>query len=218
MGERTTDSSMEEHRAALLDRALHGDQQALAELFEEHRNRLKRMITLRMDARLRARLDASDVVQEAYVQLARRIADYGKRNELPFFLWLRLIAGDQLAQLHRMHLGTAKRDAGRELAQGRTEMPQVSTFCLAEHLAGQYTSVDRNLLRAEAEQRLRIALDSLDASDREILAMRNFEELSTEEIGLSLGLTRSGVLKRYTRAVRRLREAFVRLTDTGRPS
>src|ERR1700728_4236109 len=96
----------------LLDRLHSGDRQAAADLLPRYRERLRRMIELRMDARLHRRLDASDVVQDALLDIASRLDDYLKDPKLPFFLWMRLVAGDRLMRLHRQHLGSKMRDIG----------------------------------------------------------------------------------------------------------
>jgi RNA polymerase sigma-70 factor (ECF subfamily) len=192
----------------LVDTARRGDEQALAVLFERYRARLTKLILVRMDARVQARIDVSDVLQDAFVEAARKLPEYGKEAKIPFFLWLRMIAGERLIQLHRMHLGAAKRDAQRQVSLHGGLMPEASSMFLASQLAGQFTSADRNLIRAEIQQKLQDALDRMDPGDREVIAMRHFEELTTDEIAIVLQLTRSGVLKRYTRAIRRLRAAI----------
>lgn len=134
----TADSNDERH---LVQQAIDGDQDALAELFQRHRTRLKRMVRLRMDRRLRGRVDAADVLQEAFFDLARRIGDYDLNSDVPFFVWLRLVALQRLAQIHRRHLGTAKRDANMEVSLYRKAWPQASTEFLASQLLGKFTSV-----------------------------------------------------------------------------
>src|SRR5690606_30096815 len=100
----------------LLQRALCGDEAALADLFERHRGRLRQMVLLRLDARVQGRVDASDVLQDAFIELARRLPDYAKDRKVPFYLWLRMVTGDRLAHLHRAHLGAAMRNAHREVS------------------------------------------------------------------------------------------------------
>lgn len=185
----------------LIQKARSGDESALAQLFDMYRERLRRMVALRQDARVRARFDASDVVQEVFVDVARRLPTFDQDSDLQFYLWLRTLAGERLIQLHRMHLGAEKRAVQREVAP---VIPEASTFFLASQLAGNFTSVDRGLIRNELQQKIQELLNAMDERDREVLALRHFEELSTEEIAAVLGLTRSGVLKRHTRALRRL--------------
>src|SRR5687767_6289932 len=128
------DKRMSEHTLdlpALLERAAGQDPGALGELFELHRDRLRRLVRLRMDHRLQGRLDPSDVLQEAFLEYARSVPDYAKKPEAPFYLWLRCITGRKLHALHRRHLGTRMRDAGREVPLHRQALPEASSVCLA---------------------------------------------------------------------------------------
>src|SRR5437764_4495631 len=99
----------------LLRRAAGGDEAACAELFSRYRDRLKRMVHLRLSRRLQGRVDDSDVVQESFLDIARNLPEYVKDPKLPFFLWLRHLTGLKLAEVHRRHLGTQLRDADREV-------------------------------------------------------------------------------------------------------
>src|SRR5215831_7773168 len=107
----------------LLLRAAAGDTVALAALFARHRERLRRMVRLRLDRRLQGRIDPSDVLQEAYLDLAKRAPDYFAKPDIPFFLWLRLLTGQRLLEIHRRHLGTQLRDAGQEVSLHRGALP-----------------------------------------------------------------------------------------------
>ncbi len=192
----------------LIQRALAGEEAALAELFDAHRRRLERMVNLRMDRRLHARVDASDVLQEAYIDLAQQLPDYAEQQKFPFFLWLRLVTGQRLAQFHRKHLGAAMRNADLEVSLYRKAMPQMSTFFLASRLIGQFTSVSQKAMRAEMQVKLQEVLNAMDPNDREVLALRHFEELTNEEIAQVLEITKSTASKRYIRALRRLKETL----------
>ena len=119
-----------------------------------------------------------------------------------------MITGSRLKQIHRRHLGTDKRDAQLEISLVQQAVPLASSVFLANQLAGQFTSVDRNLRKEDAVGKLEEILNDMDQSDREIIAMRHFEELTTEEIAAELDMTRSGVLKRYGRAIRRLTDVM----------
>lgn len=197
----------------LIRKALAGSDQALAELFDQNRKRLSRLLTLRMDPRIRARVSSSDVLQETFIELARRLPKYSQDAKIPFFIWLRTIAGNCLARAHRTHLGAEMRDAARDVSLAGAQVPGVSTILLASHIAGQFTSVDRDMLRAELQLKLQETLNGMSAEDREILALRHFEELTTDECSHVLKMTRSGVLKRHTRALRRLRDSIADQTD-----
>lgn len=189
----------------LLQRAAAGDQDALAEAFGLFRARLKRMVQLRMDRRLQGRVDASDVLQEAYLDLARRAAEFLTRPALPFFLWLRLLTGQRLLAIHRQHLGTKMRDIGHEVALHHGAMPQATSASLAAQLLGRLSSPSKAAMRAEMQLRLQEALNSMDAIDREVLVLRHFEELSNDETAEVLGLQKAAASNRYVRALKRLR-------------
>lgn len=190
----------------LLRRAREGDADALAALFEHYRERLRRMVRLRLDRRLSGRVDSSDVLQEAYLEASRRLADYARNPALPFFLWLRLVTGQKLTDFHRAHLGTKMRDAGQEVSLYRGALPQASSVSLAEQLLGRLTSASQAAIRAEHKLLVQQALNSMDAIDREVLTLRHFEQLSNEETALVLGLKKSAASNRYIRALRRLKE------------
>jgi RNA polymerase sigma-70 factor (ECF subfamily) len=190
----------------LLERAFGGDCGALAELFERHRGRLEQMVRLRLDRRLQGRLDPSDVLQEAYLDVARRFREYAADPTLPFFLWLRLLTGQRLVDLHRQHLGTKMRDAGLEVSLYRGDFPRASSASLAELLLGRLTSASRAAIRAETQHRVQEALNAMDDVDREVLVLRHFEMLSNDETAQVLGLKPSAASNRHMRALKRLRE------------
>ena len=191
----------------LLQRALAGDESALAALFDGYRERLRRMIRLRLDRRLSGRVDASDVLQEAYLDVRKRIAEYARDPAaMPFPLWLRLIAGQRLTDVHRYHLGAQMRDAGQEVSLHRGPFPQASSISLAAHLLGQMTSASKAAIRAEHRLIVQEALNGMDPIDREVLALRHFEHLSNDETAQVLGLSKSAASNRYVRALKRLKE------------
>jgi RNA polymerase sigma-70 factor, ECF subfamily len=198
-----TNNSAETTR--LLEQACTGDQEALNALLARHRPRLRRMVDLRLDRRLQARIDASDVIQEAYVEVVTRLNEYLNQPSYPLLLWLRLIVGERLLKLHRHHLGTQMRDAGLEVSIYRGALPEASSAALAAQLLGQHTSPTQAAVRAERMIRLQEALNTLDAMDREVLSLRHFEELSLAETALSLGIEESAAAKRYIRALKRLK-------------
>lgn len=190
----------------LLARASQGDKDALGTLFERHRERLRRMVVLRMDSRLRGRLDASDVLQEAFVEFSRTSAEYARNPQVPLFVWLRHLTGRKLQALYRRHLGTKVRDAGREISLPQGPWPQASSQSLAEHLLGHFTSPSEGAARAELRDRVQEALQSMDPIDREIVALRHFEQLSNLETAQILDLSESAASNRFVRAVKRLKK------------
>jgi RNA polymerase sigma-70 factor (ECF subfamily) len=189
----------------LLEQARAGDPQALNDIFTRHRARLHRMVELRLDRRLQARIDASDVIQEAYVDAVGRLDEYLRDPRYPLFLWLRLIVGERLLKLHRHHLGTQMRDAGLEVSIYRGALPAASSAALAAQLLGKHTSPTQAAVRAERMLRLQDALNTLDPMDREVLSLRHFEEMTLSETALSLGIEESAAAKRYIRALKRLK-------------
>jgi RNA polymerase sigma-70 factor (ECF subfamily) len=195
----------------LIRRAATGDKDAWGTLLAEHRDRLRRTVALRLDHRLQGRIDASDVIQEAYIDASQCLADYIENPVLPFFLWLRFLTGIRLAKLHRYHLGTKMRDAGREISLHRGTMPETSSAALAAQLLGRENRPSEVAMRAEMKVRLQEALNRMEALDREVLALRHFEQLSNAEAAQVLGIKEAAAGKRYIRALERLRDILVHL-------
>ncbi len=193
-----------------LRRGVAGDREALAEVWEMYRERLRKLIRLRMDRRLQGRIDPSDVLQEAFVDFATRAAEYVDDPSMPFYLWLRFLTGQRLQLLHRHHLGAQMRDAGREVSLHRGAMPQATSISLAAQLLGRFTSVTRAVQRAEMQVILQDAINSLDPLDREILALRHFEELSNAETAEVLQIKPTTASTRHIRALKRLRESLLK--------
>jgi RNA polymerase sigma-70 factor (ECF subfamily) len=179
------DPSLTDH---LLRRAAAGDEESWGALLTRHGERLRRMIALRMDPRLHGRIDPEDVVQEAYLEAWQHLAEYLRQPPVPFFLWLRGIAGNKLRELHRHHLGAQMRDAGREVSLYRGGLPEATSAALAAQLLGHLTRPSEAAVRAEVKIRLQEALNSMDALDREVLALRHFEQLSPAETAQVLGI------------------------------
>lgn len=187
---------------ALIARLRAGDTAALAELFDQHREKLRRMVVLRLDRRLGGRVSTSDVLQEAYIDALKRIDHYFEKPDQPFFGWLRLVVGQRIADVHREHLAQ-KRNAGREVPihAGATD-----SACLAACLLGNLSSPSAAANRNEVYERLEKALEQMDPIDREVLALRHFEELSNAETASLLGIQNAAASKRYVRALARLKE------------
>jgi RNA polymerase sigma-70 factor (ECF subfamily) len=204
-------ASETDHSGELLRRAGAGDRQALAELFAHYRERLWRMVHLRLDRRLQGRLDPSDVLQEAYLVFAGRFAEYARAPAMPFFLWLRSLTGQKLMDLHRHHLGAQKRDAGQEVSLYRGALPQASSVSLAARLLGKLTAPSQAAIRAEVQLRIQEAVNSMDPIDREVLALRDFEMLSNEETAAILGIRKSAASKRHLQALKRLKDLLAGL-------
>jgi RNA polymerase sigma-70 factor (ECF subfamily) len=203
-----SDSSEETN---LLHRAARGDEAALRNLFSRYHDRLKRMVHLRLSRRLQGRIDDSDVLQEAYVDVSKKLGDYAQKPVLPFFLWLRYMTGLKLAEVHRRHLGAQMRDADREVTLHRGGLPEADSVSLAAQLLGKLTSPSRAAIKAETRLYVQEALNSMDPIDREVLALKHFEQLSTSEIAEVLGMSKAGAGSRYLRAIKRLREILERI-------
>jgi RNA polymerase sigma-70 factor (ECF subfamily) len=204
--------------ADLVQRAHGGDCAALAELFQRHRGRLEQMVRLRLDRRLQGRLNPADVVQEAYLDVARRFPEYVANPALPFYVWLRLLTGQRLVDLHRRHLGAKMRNAGLEVSLYRGDFPRASSASLAELLLGRLTTASRAAIRAETQLRVQEALNAMDPLDREVLVLRHFEMLSNEETAQVLGLKPSAASNRHLRALKRLKDILAQVPDPSESS
>ncbi len=181
------------------------------EFFSACRARLKKMVRLRLDRRLQGRLDASDVLQDVYLDVQKKAADLAAKPDLPAYVWLRLVTAQRLAILHRHHLGTRMRDASQEVSLCHAGSPAATAESLANLLLGRFTSPSAAAIRAERQQRLQEALNSMDPIDREVLALRHFEELSNGETAAVLSLTKTAASNRYLRALKRLKEILATL-------
>jgi RNA polymerase sigma-70 factor, ECF subfamily len=202
-GQTMIENSSETDR--LLQAMARGDSEKWGTLLERHRERLRRMVALRLDRRLQGRIDASDVIQEAYLEASTRMDEYVKQPTMPFFLWLRFLTSQKLLELHRHHLGAQVRDAGREVCLYQGALPETSSAALAAQLLGHLTQPSQAAIRAEMKIRLQDALNSMDALDREVLALRHFEQLSNAETAQTLEIRESAASKRYIRALKKLR-------------
>src|SRR5450432_590586 len=189
----------------LLRRAASGEEGPLRELFTRHRDRLKRMVHLRLSRRLQGRVDDSDVVQEALLSISGHLHEYAADPKLPFYLWVRHMTGLKLAEVHRRHLGTQLRDADREVSLHRGGLPEADSVSLAAQLLGKLTTPSQAAIKAETRIYVQEALNSMDPIDREVLALKHFEQLTTAEIAEVLGLSKAGAGSRYLRAIKRLR-------------
>ena len=192
-----------------------GETAALAEFWERHRKRLRQMVRLRLDRRLQGRVDPSDVLQEAYIDLAERLPEYARDRAFTPYLWLRLVTGQRLVEVHRRHLGTAMRDAGREVSLYRGALPQASSVSLAAQLLGRFTTASQAAVRAERKLQLQAVLNGMDPMDREILALRHFEDLTNGEASEVLGLSKTAANNRYIRALGRLAQLAGELTGVS---
>ena len=195
-----------------------GDESALAELFARHRERLRRMVGLRLDRRLQGRVDASDVLQEAYLDIARKAPAYFAAPSMPIFLWMRSLTAQRLLSVHRHHFGARKRDPRHEVVLQVGAMPPATSASLAALLLGRLTSPSQALARRELQVRVQDAVNALDPTDREVLALRHFEELSNAETAEVLGIGPTAASNRYVRALKRLKDVLSGLPGLLDPS
>ncbi len=179
------------------------------------RARLLRMVDFRMDERLRQRLDASDVVQEACAEAVERLPEWIAAEQMPLHLWLRLLAVQKLRQLRRFHVDTKRRDAGREVPLEEEATASTSERLVDAIVESGVLSPSGVAVRAEARARLHAALDTMKPEDREVLALRHFEQLDNVDVAQILRITESGASQRYLRAARRLREILRDVSGTA---
>jgi RNA polymerase sigma-70 factor (ECF subfamily) len=187
----------------LIARAGGGDSSARDQLLLRHRDRLCRMVAVHLDRRLAARVDPSDVVQEALLDAARKLPAYLRQRPLPFYPWLRRLAWEHLVRLHQRHLHASKRSALREEQRG-LGLSDESALALAQRLVAPGTSPSNRLVREELRGRVRAALAQLPEGDREVLVMCYLEQMSMGEIAAVLGVNEGAVKMRHTRALKRL--------------
>lgn len=189
--------------AELLDRLRAGDPDAIGALFELHRDRLRRMLAVRLDRRVAHRASPDDVLQEAFLDAAARVGEYVADPAVPFYVLLRFLTVQRMLLTQRVHLGAKARDVRQEAASpGAFASPD----SMADQFVGRLTSPSRAAMRQELGDRLRAALDAMDPLDREVLALRHFEELGNAETAAVLGITKDAASKRHVRALKRLKE------------
>ncbi|MBW3540205.1 MAG: sigma-70 family RNA polymerase sigma factor [Planctomycetes bacterium] len=204
MGRTDTDSS---ETRRLLDRVRSGDTASFERLFEKHRPALRRMVEARLDRRLGARVDPSDVIQDAHLEAFRRLDDYLARRPMPFALWLRKTAYERILNLQRDHVEAARRSIRREV-----RLPDRSSLQLANRLFAAGPSPSRQFADRELAAQMRAALAELSPDDREILLLRYLDDLSNHEAACLLGISPGTASKRHGRALLRLHRV---LTERG---
>lgn len=186
----------------------------LGSLLEGFRPRLERMVALRLDQRLCRRIEVGDVLQEGFVEVTRRLEEYRSAPSMSFYLWVRLVTGQKLLEIHRRHLGTERRGRTREIS---TPFPAASSVSMAEALLDPASSPSEMAAHEEEQRHLQAALEKLDETDREVLVLRYFELLTNEEAAQVLGLTPSGAKKRHSRALTHLKHTLGHLESLWRP-
>jgi RNA polymerase sigma-70 factor (ECF subfamily) len=193
----------------LLARLRTGGDQALADAMAEHAARLRQIVELRVDPRLSGRLDAGDVLQEAFLEARKRLARFLAEPSVPVFVWLRGVVLDTLIDFHRRHLGAKMRDAAQEVSLHDPAAPQASSVALAAYLAGSLTSPSQAAIREETARHIETALADMDEIDREVLILRHFEQLTNDEVAVVVGVKKAAASRRYMRALTRFRSVLL---------
>jgi RNA polymerase sigma-70 factor (ECF subfamily) len=203
-----------EHTAELLERLRAGERAAVGDLFELHRERLWRMLFIRLDRRVARRVSADDVLQEAFFDISNRIDEYLEQSAVPFYVWLRFLTLQRLRMIQRAHLGARMRSVSQEVSLAGDGVALASSDSIAGQLVSHMTSPSQAVMRRELRDKLRAALDEMDPLDREVLALRHFEELSNSEVAEILRISKDAASKRHVRALIRLRGI---LTESAGP-
>jgi RNA polymerase sigma-70 factor (ECF subfamily) len=198
--------SEDSHTTELLTRASQGHDSACEELLALYRRRLRQMVAFRLDRRIAARVDPSDVVQEALADAARKLPDYLRQRPLPFYPWLRHLAWERLIVVYRQHVQAQKRSVTREQRQV-LPLADESAMELAGRLLGGSSPISR-LLRNELRDRVQALLTELPPNDREVLVLRHLEQLSIAEMAAVLGISEGAVKVRHLRALQRFRDLW----------
>jgi RNA polymerase sigma-70 factor (ECF subfamily) len=194
-----------------------GGQDALAKLLSQHQASLTRIIHFRLDPALRSRIEPEDVLQEAYIEISRRIDEYLAGTPVSFFVWIRQRVLQTLIDLHRRHFSD-KRDALRDRPMANNEFGQTSCLSIAQFLLDDRTSPSQAAVRAEEVTRMQAALESMNETDREVLVMRHFEHLNNQQTAEALGISTTAASNRYVRAAAKLSDILKELSSSQTPS
>ena len=189
----------------LLAQAKDGDESAVNQLMDRHRNSLRQLVRMRLDQKIQRRVDVSDVVQDVLVEANRRLTTYLTNPVMPFHLWLRQIARDRIIDAHRRHRVSARRSVDREQPVVAPRGYDQSSIELLGMLGDQRLTPAAAVLQQEMARKVEQAITRLDEKDCEIIVMRHYEHLSNQEIAQALELTEPAASMRYLRAVRRLK-------------
>lgn len=198
----TDEPSIESQLVAHL---IDGSDDALAELFSHYRERLKRIVHFRLDYRMAGRVSESDVIQETFLAASKRVDHYRGKPDMPFFVWLRLLINQQLTDLHRQHLQAEMRDVRKEISLDQPAISPHTSLAMAAHLVGQVTSPSRAFSRVERIVKVEEALNQMEPIDREVIALRHFEELTNSEVAAVLDIAVTTASQRYVRAIKRMK-------------
>ena len=175
----------------------------LAEVFNQNRDRLAQIVGFRLDQRLKARLDVDDILQEAFCDAETRFASFISNPAVSPFVWIRSIVNQTMIDLHRKHFGAAKRSVNREV---NFQNAAPTSMSIAYYMIANNSSPSRALMREEAAEQLQAKIEELDPIDREIIALRHYEELSNSEVAEVMEITKANASVRYIRALKKLKK------------
>ena len=192
-----------------------GGQKALADLLASHQEKLERIVAFRLAPFLRSRVDPADVIQEAYFEISRRINEFIDGSPVSFFVWIRQKTIQTLIDIHRNHT-REKRDAQREMSIASSPYGQTTSISIARFLLDDITSPSQAAVREEEIQQLQSALESMNETDREVIAMRHFEHLNNQQVAEVLEISPTAASNRYVRAAAKLSEILNHL-PSNRP-
>lgn len=201
--------SLSEERAILVE----GGQKALADLLAIHQEKLERIISFRIAPFLRSRVDPADVLQEAFFEISRRINEFIDGSPVSFFVWIRQKTIQTLIDIHRNHT-REKRDALREMPLASAPYGHTTSISIARFLMDDITSPSQAAVREEEIQQLQSALESMNETDREVIAMRHFEHLNNQQVAEVLGISPTAASNRYVRAAAKLSEILNHLPSS----
>lgn len=186
---------------------------ALAELFDRYRARLEKIVEFRMDERIKRRVDSADVLQDAYIELSKRLPEFVAQPSVSVFVWMRQKTLQTLIDLHREHFRD-KRDPNKEVRQAPSWNSNETGLSIQAYLSASMTSPSQHLIRGEEVIKLQAAIDQLSELDREVIALRHFEQLTNLQVAEVLSLTPTAASNRYIRAISRLSETLTSSTET----
>ena len=202
-----SESRQRELSDELVARLRGGDSRALADLFAIYRDRLLRLIDFRLNQSLHSRVDPTDILQDAYIDASERVEHFLSRADSSIAVWLRLIVLQRLQLVVRHHLLTDKRDARKEVSMGKETQSQPFGG-IAQLLADSLTSPSAVVERSEAVDMVEQILQGMSETDREVLALRHFEQVTNDEVAEILGISVKAASNRYVRALARLKDLF----------
>ena len=180
---------------------------AIANVFLRFRPQLLRIVEFRMDARIRSRVDANDILQETFLNVKQRYRNFIEEPGVSLFVWIRQLTLQVLIEFQRRHF-RQKRDVQKEVRISPTVDQSDTSQLIARELAAQLTSPSQVAIRAEELEQLNRALESMNETDREILALRHYEQLSNQEVAEIIGIKPTAASNRYVRAITKLGEVM----------